>query len=235
MIASFLCFIEYRFQGFVFQMKYYPVFFDLRDKVCLVVGGGNVAERKVQRLLECEASVRVVGESLSEGLQDLQKRGQIQCLVGRYSAACLDGAFMVICATDDRAVNEQVMRDCRSRGIPVNVVDDPERCDFILPAIAEQGDLSIAVSTGGKSPALAKRLRKELERHYGPEYRELVNILGELRQRRMAKGHPSEENRTVFEAVVSSDILEQLRRGDREGVREKILSLTGEDLELNEP
>jgi len=216
-------------------MKYYPVFFDLRDKVCLVVGGGNVAERKVQRLLECEASVRVVGESLSEGLQDLQKRGQIQCLVGRYSAACLDGAFMVICATDDRAVNEQVMRDCRSRGIPVNVVDDPERCDFILPAIAEQGDLSIAVSTGGKSPALAKRLRKELERHYGPEYRELVNILGELRQRRMAKGHPSEENRTVFEAVVSSDILEQLRRGDREGVREKILSLTGEDLELNEP
>ncbi|SEM70472.1 precorrin-2 dehydrogenase [Syntrophus gentianae] len=216
-------------------MKYYPVFFDLREKVCLVVGGGTVAERKVQRLLECEASVRVVGESLSEGLQSLQKSGQIQCLAGRYSAACLDGAFMVICATDDRAVNEQVMRDCRSRGIPVNVVDDPERCDFILPAIAEQGDLSIAVSTGGKSPALAKRLRRELEDQYGPEYRELVNILGELRKRRLAKGYPSEENRTIFEAVVSSDILEQLRKGDREGVREKIRRLSGEDLEQNEP
>ncbi len=216
-------------------MKYYPVFFDLREKVCLVVGGGTVAERKVQRLLECEASVRVVGESLSERLQSLQKSGQIQCLAGRYSAACLDGAFMVICATDDRAVNEQVMQDCRSRGIPVNVVDDPERCDFILPAIAEQGDLSIAVSTGGKSPALAKRLRRELEDHYGPEYRELVNILGELRKRRLAKGYPSEENRSIFEAVVSSDILEQLRKGDREGVREKIRRLSGEDLEQNEP
>ncbi|OPY89630.1 MAG: Siroheme synthase [Syntrophus sp. PtaU1.Bin208] len=216
-------------------MKYYPVFFDLREKVCLVVGGGTVAERKVQRLIECEASVRVVGESLSEELQNLQKSGQIECLVGRYSAACLDDAFMVICATDDREVNEQVMRDCRSRGIPVNVVDDPERCDFILPAIAEQGDLSIAVSTGGKSPALAKRLRRELEDQYGPEYRELVDILGELRKRRLAKGHPSEENRPIFEAVVSSDILEQLRKGDREGVREKIRSLSGEDLELNEP
>lgn len=216
-------------------MKYYPVFFDLREKVCLVVGGGTVAERKVQRLLECEASVRVVGESLSEELQNLQKSGQIQCLAGRYSSACLDGAFMVICATDDRAVNEQVMRDCRSRGIPVNVVDDPERCDFILPSIAEQGDLSIAVSTGGKSPALAKRLRRELESQYGPEYRELVNILGELRKRRLAKGYPSAENRTIFEAIVSSDILEQLRKGDREGVREKIRRLSGEDLELNEP
>jgi len=216
-------------------MKYYPVFFDLRKKVCLVIGGGTVAERKVLRLLECEASVRVVSECLSEGLSGLQKREQIQYLPDRYSVTCLDGAFMVICATDDNAVNEQVMKDCRSRGIPVNVVDDPERCDFILPAIAEQGDLMIAVSTGGKSPALAKRLRKELERQYGPEYRELVNILGELRERIVAKGRPSGENRTAFEAVVHSDILEKLRKGDRERVGEIIRSITGEDLELNKP
>jgi len=216
-------------------MKYYPVFFDLRKKVCLVIGGGTVAERKVLRLLECEASVRVVSECLSEGLSGLQKREQIQYLPDRYSVTCLDGAFMVICATDDNAVNEQVMKDCRSRGIPVNVVDDPERCDFILPAIAEQGDLSVAISTAGKSPALAKRLRQELERQYGPEYRELLDMLGELRKRRLAKGHPSEENQKVFEAIVFSDILEHLRKGDRAAAEEKIRRLTGEDLERNEP
>jgi precorrin-2 dehydrogenase/sirohydrochlorin ferrochelatase len=221
--------------GFVFQMKYYPVFFDLREKICLVVGGGGVAERKVRRLLECDAAVRVVGECLSGGLQTLQKEGRIQCQVGRYSPSCLDGAFMVICATDDRAVNEQVMQDCRKRGIPINVVDDPERCDFILPAIAEQGDLSVAISTAGKSPALAKRLRQELERQYGPEYRELLDMLGELRKRRLAKGHPSEENQKVFEAIVFSDILEHLRKGDRAAADEKIRRLAGEDLERNEP
>lgn len=215
-------------------MKYYPAFFDLREKNCLVIGGGAVAERKVRRLLECDASVRIVSESLSDELQRLRQEGQIRYLAAEYSAASLNGVFMVICATDDKALNERVMRDCRSRGIPVNVVDDPDRCDFILPSIVEQGDLMIAVSTGGKSPALAKCLRKELERQYGVEYRELVDILGELRKRIMAKGRPSEENKVVFEAVVNSDILELLRRGDWEAVRERILSLTGEDLELRE-
>lgn len=213
-------------------MKYYPVFFDLREKVCLVVGGGAVSERKVQRLLECDASIRVVSKSLSAGLQCLLDQKQIQCPADRYSPNCLDGVFLVICATDDKAMNEQVMRDCRSRGIPVNVVDDPELCDFILPSIVEQGDLTIAVSTGGKSPALAKCLREELECRYGPEYREMVDIMGELRKRIVARGRPTEENRTLFEAVVYSDILELLRRGDLEGVRVRVRELTGEDLEI---
>jgi len=215
-------------------MKYYPVFFDLRKKVCLVIGGGTVAERKVRRLLECDASVSVISESLSEGLRCLQEEGQIQHLASRYSATWLAGVFMVICATDDKAVNEQVMRDCRSRGTPVNVVDDPERCDFILPSIAEQGDLMIAVSTGGKSPALAKSIRKELERKYGQEYRELVNIMGKLRSLIVARGRPSEENRAVFQAVIDSNILEELRRGDMARVKVIIRELTGEDLELKE-
>lgn len=213
-------------------MKYYPVFLDLREKVCLVVGGGSVAERKVQRLLECGASVRVVSRALSSELECLLGKGQIECPDDRYSENCLDGVFLAICATDDKAMNERVMRDCRSRGIPVNVVDDPARCDFILPALVEQGDLTIAVSTGGKSPALARRLREELERQYGAEYRELLDILGELRKRIMAKGRPAEENRAVFEAVVYSDILDRLRKGDREGVRGRIRELTGEDLDM---
>lgn len=216
-------------------MKYYPVFFDLREKVCLVIGGGAVAERKVQRLLECGASVRIITESLSGKLEKLKEEGKIQLLAACYSDSWLNDAFLVICATDDRALNRRVMQDCQIRRIPVNVVDDPELCDFILPSIAEQGDLIIAVSTGGKSPALAKRLRMELERRYGPEYRELLNIMGELRTRIVAKGGSSSENRALFESVISSDILDALRRGDREHVRAVIHQLTGEDLELKEP
>ncbi len=193
-------------------MKYYPVFFDLREKVCLVVGGGAVSERKVQRLLECDASVRVVSKSLSAGLQCLLDQKQIQCPADRYFPNCLDGVFLVICATDDKAMNEQVMRDCRSRGIPVNVVDDPELCDFILPSIVEQGDLTIAVSTGGKSPALAKCLREELECRYD---RIPVNVdnMGRLAEGVYGESRPTEET-GPFCGVVYTDILELLRRED---------------------
>ncbi len=213
-------------------MKYYPVFFDLRGKVCLVVGGGAVAERKVLRLLDCEAKVLVVSKALSPELQTLREEGRIRCLEAPYGASCLDGIFLVVCATDERETNAQVMRDCRSRGIPVNVVDDPELCDFILPSIVEQGGLTIAVSTGGKSPALARRLREELERQYGPEYGELLEIMGELRKRIVGKGGSAEENRALFEAVVYSDVLEELRKGNRERARARIFELTGEDLEV---
>ena len=110
-------------------------------------------------------------------------------------------------------VNERIARDARARGIPVNIVDDPARCDFILPSVVERGDLAIAVSTGGRSPALAKKLRTELEGAYGPEYAVLLEILGELREKVIAGGRPSAENRELFEAVVVSDILDHIRAG----------------------
>ncbi len=213
-------------------MRYYPLFLDIARRRCVVVGGGNVAERKVGRLLACGASVEVVGKHLTPALAALKREGAIVHHAADYHEDQLRGAFLVIGATDSDAVNERIARDARARGIPVNIVDDPARCDFILPSVVERGDLAIAVSTGGRSPALAKKLRTELESAYGPEYAVLVAILGELREKVIAGGRPSAENRAVFEAVVSSDILDHIRAGRWKRVEELIRELTGVEMEV---
>ena len=143
-------------------MRYYPLFLDITGRKCVVVGGGNVAERKVERLLDCGARVEVVGKSLTPLLAAWNGEGKVVHRDADYEDSCLVGAFLVIGATDDGAVNGRVATDARALGIPVNIVDDPARCDFILPSIVERGDLSIAVSTGGRSPALAKNSGESL-------------------------------------------------------------------------
>jgi precorrin-2 dehydrogenase / sirohydrochlorin ferrochelatase len=213
-------------------MRYYPVFLDIARRLCVVVGGGAVAERKVARLLACGASVEVIGRSLTPALAVLKGEGKIVHRAVDYHGDRIRGAFLVIGATDDASVNERIARDARLQGILVNIVDDPGRCDFILPSVVEQGDLAIAVSTGGKSPALAKKLKTELEGAYGPEYATLLAILGDLRDRVIAGGRPSAENRELFEAVVSSDILHHIRAGRWERVEGLIRELTGISIEV---
>jgi len=209
-------------------MKYYPISLDISNKRCAVVGGGEVAERKVRRLLDCGARVTVVGKKLSPNLRALREARKIEHVASDYKAEHMDDLFLVIGATDSSRVNRRVYRDAKQKGILVNVVDDPEHCDFILPSLLERGDLTIAVSTGGKSPALAKKLRMELEERYGSEYDILIRIMGILRKRVIRKGRISGENRKLFEAVVNSDVLELIRARDWEGVRKRIEELTGE-------
>ena len=213
-------------------MRYYPLFLDIARRLCVVVGGGSVAERKVGRLLAYGAFVEVVGSSLTPALAALKGKGRIVHRAADYHEDQLRGAFLAIGATDDAAVNERIARDARAQGIPVNIVDDPARCDFILPSIVERGDLAIAVSTGGKSPALAKKLGKELENAYGPEYAKLIEILGELREKVIAGGRASAENRELFEAVVSSDILDHIRARQWKRVEALIRELTGIEMEV---
>jgi precorrin-2 dehydrogenase/sirohydrochlorin ferrochelatase len=213
-------------------VRYYPLCLDIAGRLCVVVGGGNVAERKVGRLLACSARVEVVGKILTPALAALIKEGAIVHHAADYHEDQLRGAFLVIGATDSDDVNERIARDARVRGIPMNIVDDPARCDFILPSVVERGDLTIAVTTGGRSPALAKKLRAELESAYGPEYATLVAILGELREKVIAEGRPSAENRALFEAVISSDILEHIRAGRWKRVEELIRELTDVEMEM---
>jgi precorrin-2 dehydrogenase/sirohydrochlorin ferrochelatase len=213
-------------------VRYYPLFLDISRRRCVVVGGGSVAERKVERLLACGARVEVVDRRLTPALAAMKAEGVIVHHDADYDEAQLRGAFLVIGATDSDTVNERIARDARALAIPVNIVDDPLRCDFILPSVVERGDLLIAVSTGGKSPALAKRLRKELEEAYGPEYGALIEILGELRGKVIAGGRSSDENSKLFEAVVRSDILEHIRAKRWGRVKERILELTGIEMEV---
>ena len=214
------------------DVKYYPLFFDMIGRKCVVVGGGNVAERKVERLLACGARVEVVGKNLTSRLATRSGEGKVVHHDADYEGSFLAGACLVIGATDDETVNGRVAKDARALGIPVNIVDDPARCDFILPSVVERGDLSIAVSTGGRSPALAKKLRRELEAVYGPEYAILLEILGGLRRKVIAGGRPSDENRASFEAVVSSEILDHIRAGRWKDVEELIRRLTGVEMEV---
>ncbi len=213
-------------------MKYYPVNLDLNRRRCVVIGGGEVAERKVARLLECGARVTVVGKALTPALAERKAAGQLEHVEKDYEAGVLNGAFLVIGATDRDDVNGRISEDALARGLLVNIVDDPDRCNFILPSLVRQGDLSIAVSTGGKSPALAKKLRKELERQYGPEYRTLIDILGTLRRKILAQGGQSADNKAVFENLVHSDLLQAIRKKDSGRVSAIIQERTGISMDV---
>jgi len=215
-------------------LRYYPLCLDISGKRCVVIGGGNVAERKVERLLACGARVEVVGKALTPVLAAWKGEGRIIHREADFEESHLSGAFLVIGATDDETVNGRIAENARARGIPVNIVDDPARCDFILPSVVERGDLLISVSTGGKSPALARKVREELEEAYGAEYAVLLEILGELREKVIAAGHSSAENRERFAAVVRSEILDDIRRKDWTKVSEMICRLTGVAMEVGQ-
>ncbi|MEA1970604.1 MAG: bifunctional precorrin-2 dehydrogenase/sirohydrochlorin ferrochelatase, partial [Thermodesulfobacteriota bacterium] len=214
------------------QMKFYPISLDISNEKCVVVGGGDVTERKVIRLLECGARVILVGKTITPGLRVMKDEEAIEHVPDDYSEKHIEGAFLVIGATDRDDVNERIYRDSRSRGILVNIVDEPARCNFIVPAIFRRKDLMIAVSTGGKSPALARKLRENMEGKYGPEYGILLDIMGNLRRKIIARGGTSAENKRIFESVLDSDILRHIREEEWDKARKIVRDHTGETMEL---
>ncbi|HYS94643.1 MAG TPA: bifunctional precorrin-2 dehydrogenase/sirohydrochlorin ferrochelatase, partial [Candidatus Acidoferrales bacterium] len=163
------------------MIPYYPVALDLRDRLCLVVGGGPVAEAKVEGLLEAGARVTVVSPEVTEPLAAWAIDGRIIHRPHEYRADDLDGQQLVFSATDRRKVTEAVAAEARRRGLWVNAADDPAFCDFLLPSVLRRGRLVVAVSTGGASPALAARVRRDLEAYFAPEYDELVELAAEVR------------------------------------------------------
>jgi len=186
---------------------------DQRQSV--VVGGGSIASRKVQGLLEAGAKVRVISPELAPGLEALAAAGEVEALRRPYTPGDLAGAFLAIAATDDPAVNEQVWSEGQRTGCLVNVVDDPQHCNFSLPAVVRRGDMSIAISTGGSSPALARRLRERLEALIPPEYADLTGLLAELRPELIAAFPAGERRLQAAMRVVDSDILTVLQTRGR--------------------
>ncbi|SHJ04716.1 precorrin-2 dehydrogenase [Geosporobacter subterraneus DSM 17957] len=202
--------------------KYYPIMIDLEDKCCTIIGGGKVAERKAISLLEYKAKVRIVGPRLTSILAKLAEDKQILWVSRPYQWGDLDNSCLVYVATNDSDVNRLCYQEARQRGVPINIVDSPHLCDFIVPASIQRGDLSVMVSTNGKSPMLSRRIREELEKRYGQEYEEFVDLLGELRERVLNEIEDIEKRRQIFEAVVYSDILQQHSEGESKSLREKI-------------
>lgn len=211
----------------------YPVSLDIQGRRCVVVGGGTTAEHKVQGLLDAGADVSVYAADPSPGLRALADRGEVLLVQRSYKTGDLKGAFLVIAAAEDRSLNGQVFAEASERGVLCNAVDDVEHCHFAAPAIVRRGDLTIAIGTGGKAPALARRLRVELERQFGEEWAQLVEVLAEARSRAI-------EGRDVdfatwaarWQAALDADLLGAIRAGRlSEAVDQVARVLAGESLD----
>jgi precorrin-2 dehydrogenase / sirohydrochlorin ferrochelatase len=159
----------------------YPVALELAGRRCVVTGGGREAEGKARALLEAEADVVVIAPRVSDGLGDLVRRGEIIHVARRYRRGDLAGAFLVIAADSDRAVRAEVFAEAEAERVLCNAVDDVEHCHFAVPSIVRRGDLLLAISTGGRAPALAKRLRRRLTEQFGWQWEALIDVLGEIR------------------------------------------------------
>jgi len=161
--------------------EFYPLFLKISGKRCVVVGGGQVALRKVKALLEHGASVEVISPDPCPQLNKLAESGEVKLLRRRYQAGDLQEALIAIAATDDSQINRQVVKEAKEKAVLVNVADDPQNSDFIVPSYVRRGDMTIAVSTAGVSPALARKIRSRLEKDFGDEYASLVRLIGEVR------------------------------------------------------
>ncbi len=200
----------------------YPVNLNIRGKACLVVGGGSVAERKVRGLLACEARVYVVSPMLHPLLKELADIKKIVWLNRHFQEKDVNDKLIVIAATDNGELNHQVATLCMDKNILVNVVDDPAWCSFSLPAVHRQGDLLIAVSTNGKSPALARLIKEELAGKFREEFAQALELLGSLRERLFEKCPDDKIRGKVLQGLVTRELLNLIEDGQLEVVKERI-------------
>ena len=193
-------------------MRYYPICLDVKDKKCVIVGGGEVAARKIVFLLNCEANITVISPQIKEEINAFVQEKKIELIDRKYQEKDLNNAFLVIVATDDQELNKQISHEARNKGILVNMVDSAEDSTVILPAVLSRGSLSIAVSTEGKSPALAKKIRDDLREVFGKEYIGFVELLGNLRQ--VVKTTFDQPKRhIIWNKLLTSELLELLKKG----------------------
>jgi precorrin-2 dehydrogenase len=206
---------------------YYPVYIQLHEQPCVVIGGGKIAEGKVEGLLAADARVTVVSPDLTPQLHELAKQGRIKYISRTYQLGDLTGAFLVISATDQTETNHQVWAEASANRQLVNVVDDTPHCNFIAPAILRKGDLTIAISTAGKAPALAVRLKEQFQKELGPEYERFLELAGQLREP-LAHHIPDFETRkSLWYELVDSDVLDLLARGEELMAKQRISEVVG--------
>jgi precorrin-2 dehydrogenase/sirohydrochlorin ferrochelatase len=193
-------------------MRYYPIFLDLQTRPCLVVGGGEVAERKVQSLLQAGGQVTVISPALTPQLQSWTAERRIAAYLRSYETEDLNGFTLVFAATDDEALQRRIAAEAQEAGVLVNVVDRPALCSFVVPAMVSRGDLTLAVSTSGTSPALARNIRRTLEQQFGVEYALTLQVLARVRELVSNNVQSSEERQQLFTALVESPLLEYVRQ-----------------------
>ncbi len=208
-------------------MRYYPVNLDIKNRNCLVVGGGSVGTRKVMTLLKCGATVTVVSPVVTEQLLKLADNVSLILKKRPYRTSDLDGMFLVIGATDNENLNQQISTDANRLNKLCNIADRPKVCNFILPSIVNRGDLVIAISTSGKSPAFAKRLRKHFEKEFGEEHAELLRLMGAIRKKLLSKKHEPEAHKHLFEQLLDTKIIEMIRDRKKDDINSLLCKIFG--------
>lgn len=212
-------------------MNYYPVFLNVYNKKALVIGGGSVAQRKVEALLDCGASVFIVSRKLTLRLEQMVQEKKVRYTGPEFNRHQLEGMFLVIAATDDPTLNHRVSLSAQEQGLLVNAVDQPEDCNFIVPSLVRRGDLQVAISTSGKSPALARMIREDLEFRFGEEYEKLLVLMGNIREVILSRRLPQEQNKRIFKKIIESNILEAIAGKDRERMETILRSVLGDEFD----
>ncbi|MDL1988145.1 MAG: bifunctional precorrin-2 dehydrogenase/sirohydrochlorin ferrochelatase [Deltaproteobacteria bacterium] len=215
-------------------MRYYPVNLDILNRKCLVVGGGSVSTRKVMTLLECGAVVTVVSPDVAEELLELAEKKMIELKRRPYESSDIDGMFLVIGATDNEELNRQINKDAEHQNKLCNIADRPEVCNFILPSIVNRGNLVIAISTSGKSPAFAKKMRQDLEKEFGEEYDEFLQLMGAIRKKALSEKHEPEAHKHLFEQLINRGLIDMIRNHDEERINSLLLEIFGQGYRFEE-
>ena len=213
-------------------MKYYPVFLDIQHRNCLVVGGGSVGTRKVKTLLQCAAKVTVVSLETTAEIEKLDDEGAVRLINRQFIPSDLDGMFLVFGATDNDALNRQIHEAAEHRGVLCNIADHPEECNFILPAIVRQGELVIAISTSGTSPAFAKKLRKDLEQVFGREYAEFLQLMGAIRKKLLKEDHKPEAHKHLFERLINENLITMIKERNHGAINALLSEVLGQGYEF---
>jgi precorrin-2 dehydrogenase/sirohydrochlorin ferrochelatase len=209
----------------------YPVSLDITNKLCVVVGGGNVAARKVRGILTAGGHVRIVSPECSARLDALMGQSGIEWRQKLFGVEDLAGAFLVFAATDNPAVQKTIVQAAHARNLLVNVADSPELCDFQIPAVLRRGDLSISVATNGTTPAVAAMVRKRLEELIGEEYGFLTALVGAVRDEIIQQAASESEKKILFQKILQDDILRWLRERQWERVQQHLESVIGRPLD----
>lgn len=216
------------------RCRYYPILVDLRGRKVLVVGGGKVAYRKIETLLAHGAAVKVVARDLDRPVADLVEKGLVRYGGEAFSEEHLEEVFLVIAATGDADLNRRVAEMAQKRGLLVNAVDQPSDCNFIVPSILRRGDLVVSVSTSGKSPAFARKIRQDLEGRFGDEFESFLAVMGRLRERVLSLGLSQKQNKEIFERLIASRLLRCLGEEDWEGAATVATEILGRSVSAEE-